>query len=118
MTQAEIAEHLKKRYRRNFDEYSKKLEEISRLEQEIMSRIVTMIKTIAAKPIHIGNYWYYYCEYKGKEVPAECHETDYRGDNKVFQPIYDEDETYEFGNVKFINCCRVFDVIEERLNQK
>ena len=101
-------------YTRNFDNYTRKIKEMKQLEDAIMFRIVSMIKTISLKPLHIGNHWFFYMMYEGKEVPSYCHQNDYK-EGCEFKPIYDEDNTELFGWSNFSDCCRIFDLIEDRI---
>lgn len=97
--------------------YKKEIGSIEAFKQRAMQHIVSIIKTINVHPLCIGNMMYFYTQYKGKEVPAYCYVSDYKqgGEKAKFLPIYDEDETCEFGWCDFEQCCRIFDVIEKKL---
>ena len=97
------------------DKYNKALGEFRKAKHAMMNEIVTMIKTIACKPIHIGNTYYYYVNHNCVDVPAYCNENDYNENNPEFLPVYDEEETYDFGWVRFEECCRLFEVIRRVL---
>lgn len=106
------------------DLYKKHLESLRSLEMSIMDSIVIAIKTISVKPLEIGNMVYYYVDYNGVEVPAYCYKADYDRskfafkDPAEFLPIYDKDNTGEFGWSDFGECCRIFDVIRHTLFKK
>ena len=97
--------------------YKKQLDSVDTFKKQLLNHIVTIIKCINVHPLCIGNMMYFYTEYKGEEVPAYCYVSDYKqgGDKAKFLPIYDEDETCEFGWRDFEQCCRIFDVIEKTL---
>ena len=99
------------------DKYNKALGEFRNAKHAMMNEIVTMIKTIACKPIHIGNTYYYYVNHNGVDVPAYCNENDYNESNPEFLPVYDEEETYEFGWARFEECCLLFEVIRRVLTK-
>ena len=89
--------------------------EMKRFKDKTMEGIVGLIKVKGDKPIYIGNMIYYHMMHNGKEVP--CY--GYRFDTSVvFHPIYDEDNTLEFGWHDFEECCRIFDVIHKELTKK
>ena len=90
--------------------YNEQLKVIDNFKQQTMQAIVTLFKTVQLKPVHIGNHVFFYTQHKGKEVPAMCHAGDYRYGRK-FMPIYDEENTGEFGYTDFKECCRIFDLI-------
>ena len=89
--------------------------EMKRFKDKAMEGIVGLFKVKGDKPIYIGNMIYYHMMHNGKEVP--CY--GYRFDTSVvFHPIYDEDNTLEFGWHDFEECCRIFDVIHKELTKK
>lgn len=96
------------------EEYKERLNLVQYFKENTMDAVVKMIKTISVKPLHIGNHWFFYVKHKGKEVPAYCHQKDYKEGAK-FLPIYDEDNTGKFGWSDFSECCRIFDVIRKHL---
>jgi hypothetical protein len=106
---------LVKRYSKNIDEYTKKLNELESFKNDKMNHIVTLFKTISLKPLRIGNYWFYYVEHNGVEVPSYCHQNDYKGESTKFLPIYDKNQTFDFGWADFKECCRIFDLIEDKI---
>lgn len=93
--------------------YNKALGEFNNAKHEMMNEIVNMIKAKSDKPIHIGNGYYYYVNCNGVDVPAYSNDNT----NPEFLPIYDEEETYDFGWVRFEECCRLFEVIREKLTE-
>lgn len=99
------------------ERYNKALSEFKNAKQSMMNEIVNMIKTIACKPLHIGNAYYYYVNHNGIDVPAYCNEEYYNENNPEFLPVYDEDETYDFGWQRFEECCRLFEVIKRVLTK-
>lgn len=98
-----------------YREYNEIIKRVDNFKISTINSVVNNIKTIAAKPIHIGNHWFYYVSHNGKDVPAYCHFRDYNENNSKFLPIYDEDNTGEFGWSDFMECCRIFDLINDRL---
>ena len=97
------------------DQYSGILKTADEFKANAMGSVVNNIKTIATKPVQIGNHWFYYVNHNGKDVPAYCHMNDYNESNPKFLPIYNEDNTGEFGWSDFMECCRIFDLINGRL---
>ena len=97
------------------DGYNKIMQQAEDYKATIMESIVSHIKTIAVHPVHIGNMVYYYVNHNGKDVPAYCYYNDYKQGNTTFLPIYDSENTGEFGWTDFSECCRIFDVIRDRL---
>jgi hypothetical protein len=102
------------------DIYKKHLESLTALEKSIMDSIVIAIKTISVKPLEIGNMVYYYVNDNGVEVPAYCYKGEY--DRTIFEhkeptflPIYDIQGFGEYGWQDFSECCRIFDVIRNKL---
>ena len=97
------------------DRYNKALGVFKQEIHAMMNEIVMMLKTISCEPLHIGNTYYYYVNYNGEDVPAYCSDHDYENGNRTFEPIYDENQTYEFGWIDMQDCCRIFEVIRKRL---
>ena len=91
--------------------------EMKRFKDKAMEGIVGLIKVKGDKPIYIGNMIYYHMMHNGKEVPCYCYRCNYTSP-KDFRPIYDEDNTLEFGWHDFEECCRIFDVIHKELTKK
>lgn len=100
---------------KHLEEYERQIKNLNKFKHDIMRSVVTSIKTISVKPLHIGNMVYFYTEHKGEDVPAYCYKSEYEETNPTFLPIYDEDNTLEFGWSDFSECCRIFDVIENTL---
>lgn len=96
------------------DLYKKHLESLRSLEMSIMDSIVIAIKIISVKPLAIGNMEYFYVNENGTDVPAYK----YKNSGDDFLPIYDKDNTGEFGWSDFGECCRIFDVIRYTLFNK
>ena len=97
------------------EKYHKILIAFDNAKHAIMGEIVNMIKTIACKPVHIGNMYYYYVRYGDIDVPAYCNERDYNNGYQTFMPIYDENDTGVFGWTNFEECCRIFEAIRRKL---
>jgi hypothetical protein len=102
------------------DIYKKHLESLTALEKSIMDSIVIAIKTISVEPLKIGNMVYYYVEDNGVEVPAYCYRVEYgralsEHKEPTFLPIYDFQGFGEYGWQDFSECCRIFDVIRNKL---
>ena len=97
------------------DTYAAALKNLIEVKRIIMLSVVDKLKCIAAKPIHIGNHWFYVVNHNGKDVPGYCHQRDYDPSNPKFLPIYDEDNSGEFGWSDFTECCRIFNVIRDNL---
>lgn len=97
------------------DIYAAALNNFNEVKHNIIVGIASNIKCIAAKPIHIGNHWFYVVNHNGKDVPGYCHQRDYDPNNPKFLPIYDEDNSGEFGWSDFTECCRIFNVIRDNL---
>lgn len=99
---------------KHLEEYRKRMADIADFRSRVVSSVASQIRTLCKEPIVIGNMVYYYMTYKGKEVPAYCYLGEYRNGGS-FNPIYDEDDTQEFGWSNFEDCCRIFDMIEKTL---
>lgn len=97
------------------EQYQQKMIAVEDFKASTLDSIVTNIKVIAVNPVHIGNMVYYYVNHNGKDVPAYCYYNDYKQGNTTFLPIYDSENTGEFGWTDFSECCRIFDVIRDRL---
>ena len=97
------------------DTYAAALQNLIEVKRIIMLSVADNLKCIAAKPIHIGNHWFYVVNHNGKDVPGYCHQRDYDPSNPKFLPIYDEDNSGEFGWSDFTECCRIFNVIRDNL---
>ena len=97
------------------DTYAAALQNLIEVKRIIMLSVAYNLKCIAAKPIHIGNHWFYVVNHNGKDVPGYCHQRDYDPSNPKFLPIYDEDNSGEFGWSDFTECCRIFNVIRDNL---
>ena len=96
-----------------YNNYRAALDNLKDTRKTILSNLVHNIKIVAAKPIAIGNMEYFYITMPdGREVPAYRHLSD---KDKDFLPIYDEDDTGEYGWSDFSACCRLFDVIYNKL---
>lgn len=94
----------------NVELYANALNNLNEVKHNIIVGIASNIKCIAAKPIHIGNHWFYVVNHNGEEVPGYCHQSDYDPNNPKFLPIYGI-----LGWSDFEECCRIFDLISERL---
>lgn len=97
------------------DDYKQQLANIERFKDSVLDNIVMKIKVLPMKPVHIGNMVYYYVNHNGKDVPAYCYMSDYDENNPQFLPIYDSENTGEFGWSDFEECCRIFDKILEHI---
>ena len=107
-------------YREEFEKIEKRM---SDFKEECLGSVTTLFTNIQMKPLTIGNMVYYIVEYKGRYVPAYCYLQDYErlvkaGKEVEFLPIYDEDETHEFGWICFNDVVRILDVIRERIMKK
>lgn len=96
------------------DTYAAALKNLIEVKRIIMLSVADNLKCIAAKPITIGNMVYWFVEENGEDVPAYCYLNDYQS-GKPFLPIYDKDNTCEFGWSDFTECCRIFNVIRDNL---
>lgn len=73
--------------------------------------------------ILIGNMLYGVTKVGDKVVPAYCYRTDYfaRKNGQTFAdvalPIWDRENTLNFGWSDFTECCRIFDMVVNRLNK-
>lgn len=97
------------------EQYSRALENLNEAKRIIISSVASHIKCVAGKPVRVGNHWFYVVEHNGVEVPAYCHMNNYDERNPKFLPIYDENNTGEFGWSDFTECCRIFELIKNRL---
>jgi glyoxylase-like metal-dependent hydrolase (beta-lactamase superfamily II) len=60
---------------------------------------------------------YYTCkDENGEEVPAYCYASDYRN-GEPFLPIYDKNNSGVYGWSDFNECCRIFDVIRNKITE-
>lgn len=96
-------------------DYEKRVKALENYKQAIINEVVHIIKAISVDPVIIGNMVYFYVRENGKDVPAYCYLSDYNKNNPKFLPIYDKDNTCEFGWNNFEECCRIFDVIRNTL---
>ena len=94
----------------NVELYANALKNLNEVKHNIIVGIASNIKCIAAKPIHIGNHWFYVVNHNGEDVPGYCHQCDYNPTKPKFLPIYGI-----LGWSDFEECCRIFDLISERL---
>lgn len=92
------------------DQYTAMLKRVDEFKANAIANVVNNIKTIATKPVHIGNHWFYVVNHNGEEVPGYCHQNDYDPNNPKFLPIYGI-----LGWSDFEECCRIFDLINGRL---
>lgn len=101
------------------ESYLEQYERIKKTEDEfkksVLNDIVSILKRVETKHLLIGNMVYYICkDENGEEVPAYCYERDYRN-GEHFLPIYDQNNSGEYGWTDFNACCRIFDVIRNRV---
>ena len=84
--------------------------------QSVLSQMVAAIKIISVDPYILGNMVYSVCtDEHGNEVPAYCYKNDYLKGSYKFLPIYDAENSGEYGWSDFAACCRIFDVIYRNL---
>jgi hypothetical protein len=98
------------------DIYAAALENLNEVKRIIMLSVANNLKYIATKPIIIGNMAYWVVKENGEDVPAYCYLSDYQS-GKPFLPIYDKDNTCEFGWSDFTECCRIFNMIRYKLSK-
>lgn len=98
------------------DIYNKQLESTKAIQRMIMDHIVAVFKVGNLEPLWIGNMVYFFFEINGVEVPVYAYFNDYQTGDFNWLPIYDEDNTGEFGWSDFSECCRIFDEIEKHFN--
>ena len=101
------------------ESYLEQYERIKKTEDDfkksVLNSIVSILKRVETKHLFIGNMVYYICEDEnGDEVPAYCYERDYRN-GCPFLPIYDKNNSGEYGWSDFNECCRIFDVIRNKV---
>lgn len=95
------------------EQYKYMNQRVDEFKKSTLNGVVNIIKWIETKPLSIGNMVYFYCtDENGNEVPAYCYKSDYIKGGK-FLPIYDENNTGEFGWSDFEECCRIFEVIRK-----
>lgn len=94
--------------------YETALKSVKDTRRMILAVVATWIKAVYSKPIIIGNMVYWVIKINGEDVPAYCQLNDYKTGG-IFWPIYDEDNTGEFGWSDFSECCRIFDVICDKI---
>lgn len=97
------------------ESYLKQYERIKKIEDDFKKSVLNSIVSILKHNLFIGNMVYYICkDENGDEVPAYCYERDYRnGDH--FLPIYDKNNSGKYGWSDFNECCRIFDVIRNKV---
>ena len=83
--------------------------------ENMLNDIVTYFKTIVLKPVIMGNIVYFYCEENNKDVPAYCYLTDYNEGRKEFKPIYDRNNTMEFGWANIECVISILDALKLKL---
>jgi hypothetical protein len=94
--------------------YETALKSVKDARRMILAVVATWIKAVYSKPIIIGNMVYWVIKINGEDVPAYCYLSDYKNGGP-FLPVYDEDNTGEFGWSDFSECCRIFDVICDKI---
>lgn len=99
-----------KRYRERYYQFKKMERDFV---DTMYGEIVNLFKTVWLKPIRMGNRIYYYCDYKGKEVPAYFDELD-----NDFRPIYDEDGEKLFGWADIENVVKIFDALRDKFERE
>lgn len=106
------------------EEYSKAVQTLEAFKKSIMSGVVNLIKTIALKPIEIGNYVYYYIKNDdGEDVPAFLPTFAYDGKNTDnFVPIYNDGTKFNgsnaYGVARFEDACEHFDKIRKMFENR
>jgi hypothetical protein len=95
--------------------YETALKSVKGTRKMILAVVVMWIKAVYAKPIIIGNMVYWVTTLDGEDVPAYCYLSDFPPKDGGFLPIYDENNTGEFGWSDFSECCRIFDVILDKI---
>lgn len=85
-----------------------------RLEREKNNMLQEMTRQIQKhnEPIAIGNMVYWITTYNNQIVPGYRYQND---QTNTFLPIYDREQTFEFGWTDFNEVCRIFDVILKHL---
>lgn len=101
------------------ESYFERYERIKKTEDEfkksVLNDILDILKRVYAKPLFIGNMIFYICnDENGEEVPAYCYARDYEN-GAPFLPIYDKNNNGEYGWSDFDACCRIFDVIRNKV---
>lgn len=99
--------------------YLEQYERVKKTEDEfkksVLNSIVSILKCVETKHLFIGNMVYYTCkDENGEEVPAYCYASDYRN-GEPFLPIYDKNNSGVYGWSDFNECCRIFDVIRNKV---
>ena len=98
------------------EEYNRVQQRMEDFKRECLGSVSTLFTTIQLKPIEIGNMVYYICKDElGNTVPAYCYKSDYKGNEGDFKPIYDRNETHEYGWICFNDVVRILDVIRDRI---
>lgn len=107
---------------RFLEEYTEKSARFDTWKEDVEHKVAELLKYHAKKPIVIGNMVYKTIVKGGKDIPAYCYLSDFDPRSKhqyVFQPIWDKENMGLFGWSNFEECCRIFDVISNRiLNNK
>lgn len=94
-------------------QYQKKLNELEVLKEKILEDVVSTFKKTHTRPLTIGNMTYFYDrDSNGKYFPTYLDSV-----SGEFKPIYDKEETYDFGWADFDQVVRILDVINERLKK-
>jgi hypothetical protein len=97
------------------ESYLEQYVRIKKSEDDFKKSVLNSIVSILKHDLFIGNMVYYICEDEnGDEVPAYCYERDYRNGGP-FLPIYDKNNSGEYGWSDFNECCRIFDVIRNKV---
>lgn len=98
------------------EEYNRVQQRMEDFKNGCLNSVVNLFKTIQMKPIEIGNMVYFICsDVFGNDVPAYCYKSDYKGNEDDFKPIYDRNETHEYGWICFNDVVRILDVIRDRI---
>ena len=92
-------------------QYQKRLQELENFKQKVMEETAIIIEHVFDEPFVIGNMTYYYgIDQNGNYYVAYLDSV-----SGEFKPIYDKEQTFDYGWADFEQVARILDVINNRL---
>lgn len=94
-------------------QYQEKLKELEDFKQRALEDTAFVLKWVCEKPLVIGNTTYSYA----KDENGNLYPTYLDSVSREFEPIYDKEQTFEFGWTDFDQVARILDVIRQKLSE-
>lgn len=93
--------------------YQEKLKELEDFKQQALEDTAFVLKFVCENPLVIGNTTYSYA----KDENGNLYPTYLDSVSGEFKPIYDKEQTFDFGWADFDQVARILDVINNRLEE-